>query len=592
MVHRIDKAMLATCLAQWISIAYNATAQSAASGDYVFMRGVDTIAVERFMREGGRLQSDIVAGSERILLEGRLRPDGAVDSVDVRYDNAIGRPRLQIGFGVRDYRSTYISSGDTWRANVATARRAQPVLNVSISLFEQMLRNTTVRTGDSAQVLVYPLRDFDTTTYVLLRPTPDSAVIRFEQSTIRLAMAPDGSIIAGSRQPGDIAIRRRAATAPPRCSDPLRDSVTIVALPGRPQQALPSADGCWIFASLAVANSGWPAGVALLRNMGGQITLVRILPIDRGPATLMTLTHDGALLVVPNGRSVTFIDTQRLIDGRADALVGVLSGGGWRTGGAQATVTRDDRYLFVADEPNSTITVIDLVKARASHFASSSIIGKLPTGWNPFAVTLSPDEKLLYFLNETAPDQFKWASHCHPEPAIDVDHDHAEGAIIVADVSRAVIDPAHAVIAAAPAGCIPVRLALSVSGDTAYVVTRKDDALVVVDTRALRDSRDAIVARVPTGPAPSDVALSPDGATIYVTNSNRWHSSPTDKQTVSVIDTRRIRDGRGAVLGSIATLAYPNQVRILPNGRTMVWSNVNAGSLQFVDLLRVHPSPR
>lgn len=586
--NRLRTAIQVACVAQKVLAGSTVFAQRAPSGDFVVLRDSDTISIERFTYERGLLRSEIVAGSERTWFTGRIGRNSAIDSIDLRYETAISRPRLRIGFGRRDYQSTFISGGETWRTMVTTLRRASPVLTGSIALLEHLLRAAAVQPSDSARVLVYALRDFDTATYVLSRPTADSAVIRFEQTTIRIALASDGSILGGTRQPGNVTILRRAATAPPRCSDALVDSVTFVSLPGRPQQALPSADGCWIFTSIAVTNSGWPAGVALLRNVGGRIELVRVLPLDRRPATLMTLTHDGALLIVPNGRSVTFIDTERLIDGQVDAIVGTLQGGGPRTGGAQATVTRNNRYLFVADEPNSTITVIDLVKARASHFAKSSIIGTIPTGWNPFAVTLSRDEKLLYFLNESAPDWLKWPSDCHPEPALDVDHDHPQGAILVAEVSRAVVDPAHSVVAAAPAGCIPVRLSLSPSNRTAYVVARKDEALLAINTRAImRHAKNAIIARVPTGPAPSDLALSSDGATAYVTNSNRWASSITDKQTVSVIDTRRMREGRGAIVGTIATLAYPNQIRILPNGRTMVWSNVNSGNLQFVDLARL-----
>ena len=58
---------------------------------------------------------------------------------------------------------------------------------------------------------------------------------------------------------------------------------------------------------------------------------------------------------------------------------------------------------------------------------------------------------------------------------------YAEGAILVVDVARATRDPAKAVVGAAPAGCNPVRLATSPSGEVAYVTARTDNALLAFD---------------------------------------------------------------------------------------------------------------
>src|SRR5262249_50351043 len=64
------------------------------------------------------------------------------------------------------------------------------------------------------------------------------------------------------------------------CSDAPRRPITMVDVPGNPFQALPSADGCWVFVSLARPRAGAPASVALLRRDNGTLSVVRVQPVD------------------------------------------------------------------------------------------------------------------------------------------------------------------------------------------------------------------------------------------------------------------------------------------------------------------------
>lgn len=59
-------------------------------------------------------------------------------------------------------------------------------------------------------------------------------------------------------------------------------------------------------------------------------------------------------------------------------------------------VTSDDRWLFVSDEWAARINVIDLQKTQSSGFKEVSVIGTVPTGSLPIALTLSPDGRYLY----------------------------------------------------------------------------------------------------------------------------------------------------------------------------------------------------
>src|SRR5512133_3205437 len=177
--------------------------------------------------------------------------------------------------------------------------------------------------------------------------------------------------------------------SPPACNDAPLNPVTIVDVPGNPFQALPSADGCWVFASFPAATAGSTAGIGLFRRSGGTLTLERLLPIDGNP-TGMALTHDGSLLVVAAGQRIAFVDPARLILAQSERAVSYLDEPtSVRLGRVYANVSPDDKFAFLADESAQTISVVDLTKARASGFSASSIVGKIPTGASPIAMTFS-----------------------------------------------------------------------------------------------------------------------------------------------------------------------------------------------------------
>ena len=144
----------------------------------------------------------------------------------------------------------------------------------------------------------------------------------------------------------------------------------------------------------------------------------------------------------------------------------------------QYMVTDDDGYLFVANERGGTITVVNLKQARASGFKSSGIVGNIPAGEAPIAVTLSPDDKRLYSTSERASEHLAaGGARCDTE---------APGEIEVIDVARAEKDPAHSVLSLVPGGCEPVRLVLSDDGAIAYVTARGEGKVLAFDTGRLR----------------------------------------------------------------------------------------------------------
>jgi DNA-binding beta-propeller fold protein YncE len=381
---------------------------------------------------------------------------------------------------------------------------------------------------------------------------------------------------------------RASVQAPSRCNDAPASPVTFVPLPGHPFSTVASPDGCWLFVSLTTSNPKSYDGVALLRRSRGKVELVKVFPVAGSP-TGMTLTHDGKLLVVADGDYVVFMDAGRMIAGGADPVLGYISDVDF-PGSVYVNTTSDDRLLFVSDESAEAVTVIDLVKARAEGFKESAIIGKVPAGRAPIALTFSPDGRWLYTTSQIAPEDYKWPVECKPEGAdpSTAQPRFPQGAIIVVDVERARRDPANSVAAKVPAGCSPVRLAITPGGERVFVTARNSNALLGFDTSKFADDpAHALVGSVPVGASPVGVAVANEGKLVFVTNSNRFSKDRNARQTITVIDASKVGAGASAVVGSVPAGAFPREFGYSPDGRTLFVANYNTNELQVIDLARL-----
>jgi len=382
------------------------------------------------------------------------------------------------------------------------------------------------------------------------------------------------------------------------CSRPAGSPVALVDLPGNPFQAIPTADGCHVFVSLVgPVEPGEPrrpprpgaakGGVAVVDLAGGEPSLARVLPLDDSPYG-MTLTHDGRLLIVASDDRVAFVDATRLVAGSADALLGYLTDAPL-AGRMYANVTRDDRWLFVSDESERSISVIDVMKARASGFDASAVVGRIPVGRAPIALTFSTDDRLLYTTSQEAPESFGWPAVCRA-PGSDTARfqvPYPQGAVLVIDVARATREPVRSVIASVAAGCNPVRLVTSPDGDVAYVTARTDNALLAYDTRRLlSDSGHALIGRVPVGSSPVGVAVLKGGAWVAVTNSNRFGVSSAPP-SITIIDAQKLTTGGAAVLGTLPTGAFPRELSVTADQRTLLLTNFDSKTIALIDIARI-----
>jgi len=451
-----------------------------------------------------------------------------------------------------------------------------------------------------------------------------------------------------------------AQTQSSGCNAPLASPSVTVAVPPRPFAVESSADGCWIFVSVSyLSTSGDDGGIAVLKRQGGRIDMVRMVPVAPGcnitkeycPAPSgIALTHDRKLLVVAAGTSVLVLDVGRLIDGRENAVLGKFDAQeGKFVQSVYVNVTRDDKLLFVSEEAAQAITVIDLEHARANGFKADAILGTIPVGDAPIALTFSPDGKWLYTTSESAAPEWKWPRACKPEGplpgpqqldamktaaetnltrlqaqlasaseqskaqlqesiarlqvTIDSFNEPGrdpsggplvspEGAVLVVDVGRARIDPQHAVVSRVPAGCSAVRMAMSPDGGRIYVTARNSNAVEVFDTaKLISDPDHSRVGTAQVGEAPVPVAVIDSGQKVVAGNSNRF-AGGSAPQTLSVLDAAKMEQkGTNAALGTIPTGAFPRELRVSSDGHTLFLTNAGSNSIQIVDIDRLPVEP-
>lgn len=388
------------------------------------------------------------------------------------------------------------------------------------------------------------------------------------------------SAISGQEQ------RKKASVS--KCNAPTASPISYIPLPGHPFSTISTKDGCWLFVSVTTANPKSLNGVALLKRSGGQITFQKTFAVEGDP-TGMVMTHDDKLLIVADGDYVVFMDVNRMIAGRGDPILGFISDAE-SSGSVYVNVTADDKFLFVSDEEVETITVINLQKARAEGFKESAIVGKIPVGIAPIALTFSPDQRWLYTTSQIAPKSFNWPIECKPEgqdPATTTPR-NPQGAIIVVDVARAETDPANSVAARIPAGCSPVRMAMTPDGERVFVTARNSNALLGFDTsKLISDSEHALIGKVPVGTAPVGVAVVNDGKLVIVTNSNRFAANQKARQTLTVIDATKVSSGQSAVMGSIPAGIFPREFGYSTDGRTLYVANYISKEIEVIDLTRL-----
>lgn len=364
------------------------------------------------------------------------------------------------------------------------------------------------------------------------------------------------------------------------CVGALRGTTATVRVPGHPFEPIFSKDGCTVFVSLA------PEGaIAVLEWHKNGYRLRRTVPIGGRP-TGMVLTHDGETLIAADfGQGqVDVLDVARLVSGHGNPVRARLGGGTLR-GAVYVNVTPDDRDVLVSDERAASVSVVEL--------SGGHVVGAIPAGLAPIALTYSRDGRWLFMTSEVANPDWGWARTCPsqasagrggPQAARKV---MAQGAILVARASAVETDPARAVVATVAAGCSPVRLVLSPDGGTAYVTARTDDAVVAYSTAKLEaNAADAELGRVGVGTAPVGVAATPDGRWVIATDSNRFGGGGGQ---LDLIPAAAFGAARALPRRTLAAGQFPRELRFRPDGAVLAVTNFGSEAVEFINLARALP---
>lgn len=295
---------------------------------------------------------------------------------------------------------------------------------------------------------------------------------------------------------------------------------SVVRLPGVPDGIAVTRDGRFAFVAL---QSG-PPRIAVVARVGVGARLLRTIAIP-AYASGVRVTPNGRYVLAAAGRGAVVLDTVAATSGASGAVLGSLAApirvAGSGPGAAEIAVSPDSRYAFVTLEAAGVVAVFDLRRG----FGSSAYLGAVRVGAGALGIAASEDGRWLYEVSESG------------RPSIGP----RRGVLNVIDVARAIRTPRSAVVAAAPAPCAPVRVAVAPDGATIWVTARDSNQLLGFSAAALRtDSAPALISATAVGSAPLGLAVTDGGRTVLVADSNLAHPAG-GHSAVSVLDVSVVR---------------------------------------------------
>jgi DNA-binding beta-propeller fold protein YncE len=268
------------------------------------------------------------------------------------------------------------------------------------------------------------------------------------------------------------------------------------------------------------------------------------------------LTSDGKYFVAATGSGAVVVNVAEAEQGDPYPVVGTLTSP-TGSGAVQVLISADSQFVFVTLQNSAELAVFNLDQALRQGFSSSDFIGYVPLGNTP--VGLASDGTWLYVVNLAAGD------------------------LSVLSLSRAETDPAHAVVATAPAGCQPARAMMSPDHQVVWVTARGSDALLGFSATRLRtDPGHALIAKVMVGEGPLGEALVDQGARIVVVDSNLAGVAGVPSN-VAVVSTADALSDKPALLGYVPTGAVPRELAVVPGGARLLVTEQGAHEVEAIN---------
>ena len=277
--------------------------------------------------------------------------------------------------------------------------------------------------------------------------------------------------------------------------------------------------------TLLVGNDGQSTqSLMVIDRASGTVTQTIAYPPPEALFIGLTYSPDGKKVYAAAGGNnkirVYAVDGQHLVEGDAIVLPTERDGKKLNLYPAGLDISADGNTLFVANNLDDSLTVLDLPK--------SSIKATVPVGHNPYAVRLSFDGNSVYVSN--------WG----------------EQSVSVVDIPTSKVRETVAV------GAHPSALALSAMRHELYVANTDSDSISVIDTTETRVARTislAPYADAQQGSSPN--ALAVHGNTLYVANAGN--------NDVAVIQL----DATDQVRGLIPTAWYPTALAVSASGNQL-----------------------
>lgn len=122
-------------------------------------------------------------------------------------------------------------------------------------------------------------------------------------------------------------------------------------------------------------------------------------------------------------------------------------------------------------------------------------------------------------------------------------------------------------------------MAISPDGRDIYVTARGANQVLAFDTaKLISDPSNARIGAIGVGPAPVPISCIQGGKILIVGNSNRFAADSNKPQTLSVIDASRL-----VVIGTIPSGAFPREMCVSADGKTLYVSNFLSAELEIID---------
>ena len=301
---------------------------------------------------------------------------------------------------------------------------------------------------------------------------------------------------------------------------PVRSAVAAASMAG--SSASRAGPSSMVTAYVANGGSDTVTPIATTTNTAGP-------PITTGPGpSAVAITPDGKTAYVVNGNSgsptVTPIATATNTAGRPIPV---------GSDPCDIAITPDGKTVYVVNSFSDTVTPI----ATATNTAGPPI----RVGHAPDAIAITPDGKTAYVatVNYGSPSRPARPGAGYPSGSVTP----------IATATNTAGPPI-------PAGNLPIAMAITPDGKTAYVANFNSGSVTPIAT-----TTNTAGPPIRTGSNPFDIAVTPDGKTAYVANG-------TVPGTVTPIATATNTAGPAIKAGS-----GPGAVVITPDGRTAYVAN-------------------